>query len=199
MRSVSGTKSLTKGIWLLIGLTLAPPVAAEQQRVGNLFVEYPSRFQYQAVASEQSLGNVKRQLGQRIESLEIYEAPPSCGLGEVRIVRARYTSGMAMDLDHASRETVRKLAQLEGVQNLRHSVQRVVLSGRDARVISVEADRWSGRVFVETLVIYDAHAATLWNVQAIGGKKKSVNPFATARIDDERNCARSILSSVSLS
>jgi hypothetical protein len=83
---------------------------------------------------------------------------------EVGVIRAAFKPDASLNIDGAATGAVENVSKLEGVKNIQHSVESTTISGKPARRISMNADRWGGRIYNESLVILDGQ--TMYQVQA---------------------------------
>jgi hypothetical protein len=168
------------------------------QEVGGLTIDYPQLFVKDDNAENIWLSKIPSNLSQSIASLNIFVAPPINGLNEVRLLKVQYTEDINASVDGAVDETAKRIASLDGITNFKQQVDTLSVSGFDSRHASITADRRNGKIGVEILSIYDELNNILWSLQVTIGKGKSLNPFGSVKIDDERRYAKKILSSVSI-
>lgn len=180
--------------FILLALVSGPMHAA--QNVGGLVIDYAPAFRNDATTSAKWLGNVPDQVRQMVKSMDIFVAPPSSGLGEIRLVRIQYKPQVDVSIDGATDESIRRVSVLDGVKNFQSKVQPLSVSGREARRVTIEADRRGGKLGGEFLVVLDKTSNVLWQMQLIFGKKEPMNPFSKLSLNEEHSYAQKLLSSI---
>jgi len=176
-------------------LCIATPALAGQE-VGGIEINYSPSFKKDTATADSWLSKAPDNVRQMVISMETFIAPPSNGLGEVRLMKVRYVPTVNGSIDSAAAESAQRIAALEGIKDFQKQIAPLSVSGFDARQISIAADRWGGKLGGEFLIIYNRKTNVMWQMQLIFGKKKGINPFASLSIDEERRYAKNLLSTI---
>jgi len=176
-------------------LFIASPTYAGQE-VGGIEINYSPSFKKDTATADSWLSKTPDNIRQVVISMETFIAPPSNGLGEVRLVKVRYVPTLNGSIDGAAVESGQRIAGLEGIKNFQKRIVPLSVSGFDARQVSIAADRWGGKLGGELLFIYNRKSNVMWQMQLIFAKKKGINPFASLSIDEERRYAKNLLSTI---
>ena len=184
---------------LIAVLFLYSGLAVAAQDVGGIVIDYNPPFQTREDKARAWQAKMSEDLRSLIERFEIFEAPPSLGLGEVRLLKIRYVARTFGTIDAAASETVRSIAALPGITNVKQSTLALRVSGLDARRVSFESDRNDGKLGAEFLIIHDKRTNTAFQLQIIFAQRQGMNPFGTVDLITKRAIASSILSTVSVS
>ncbi len=184
---------------LIAALLLHSGLIVAAQDVGGMIIEYAPMFQAKEDKARAWQAKMSEELRSLIQSFEIFEAPPSRGLGELRLLKVRYVAKTFGTIDAAASETVRNISSLSGVKNVKQSTQPLLVSGLDARRVSFESDRNDGKLGAEFLIVHDKKTNTAFQLQIIFAKRQGMNPFGAVDLSAEREVANGILSSVSVS
>ena len=182
-------------IFLLSALT-APLCANSAQTVDNISIEYPSPFLLNMEKSEQILNNLPSEFRPSVKSFYIYDAPGREGVHEADIIKITYNDWVTANLDGAAQGIVSKINSMPGVKNLQHTIQKSLVSGRDARRISVKADRWDGVIGAEALVIESSSINELSQIQIVFSESNNISFFSS--FPEKRKFAANVISSVSI-
>jgi hypothetical protein len=83
---------------------------------------------------------------------------------EIGVIRSVFKPNIPVNIDNAVTGVVANISNLEGVQNMKHQVTGQTVSGKPARRVSMKADRWSGKIYNESLIILDGQ--TMYQLQA---------------------------------
>ena len=166
------------------------PSEMPSRSVGRLHLNYPSNFSPNVALSEKIRSSFPESAKSLIDSVSSYAAEPSCGLGQVNILETVYARQVQGSVDGAANGAIQKISALEGVANPRQEISQVMISGYPARRVTYAAERWSGTLGAEMLVIYDATSNTMWQVQLVFASKEA------GRLRRPRECADGILHSV---
>lgn len=94
---------------------------------------------------------------------------------EVGVIRCVFKPDAQLNIDGAAAGTVDNVSKLEGVRNLQHTTESQTISEKPARKISINADRWNGRIYNDNLVILDGQ--TMYEVET---SYDSTNPKGAA-------------------
>lgn len=127
--------------------------------------------------------------------MEVFVAPPK-GIIEMKLLKFRYIPQLNASIDGAAKESAHSVSILDGIKNFKQKVIQTKISGHDARLVSIQADRWGGKIGVESLIIYNQRNNTMWQLQLLFGKKKGINPFKSLNIETEQNYSKILLKSV---
>lgn len=176
-------------------LFIAAPTFAGQ-KVGGLEINYSPLFKKDIVTAESWLSKVPDNIRQVVISMDTFVAPPSNGLGEVRLIKVRYVPSLNGNIDVAAAESAQRVSELEGIKNFQKQIVALSVSGLDARQVSIAADRWGGKLGSEFLIIYNRKTNVMWQMQLIFAKKKETNPLASLNTDEERRYAKDLLSTI---
>lgn len=176
----------------------APLTALAGQNIAGLIFEYPHSFQANSVKVQQWFSKAPQNVKKLTRSYELFEAPPTNGLGPVSIVKIRYVGGIQLNIDGAANESVQNIARLDGMKKFKQWTKSFSVSGHEARQASFEAERYGGKLGGEFLIVLDRRTNTTWQIQLLFGKKKGINPFASLNLDTERNFAISLLRTVTV-
>lgn len=176
-------------------LFIASPTFAGQE-VGGLEINYSSSFKKDTATADSWLSKAPDNIRQMVISMETFIAPPTNGLGEIRLMKVRYVPTLNGSIDGAAAESAQRIAALEGIKNFQKQIVPLSVSGFDARQVSIAADRWGGKLGGEFLIIYNRKTNIMWQMQLIFAKKKGINPFASLSIDEERQYAKNLLSTI---
>ena len=182
---------------VFVFIFIASPIYAGQE-VSGLEINYSPSFKKDTATADSLLSKVSDNNRQVVISMDIFVAPPSNGLGEVRLVKVRYVPTLNGSIDGAAAESAQRIAELEGIKNFQKQIAQLSVSGFDARQVSIAADRWGGKLGGEFLIIYNRKSNVMWQMQLIFGKKKGINPFASLSIDEERRYAKNLLSTIKI-
>ncbi|MOA25437.1 hypothetical protein D3C78_1461620 [compost metagenome] len=126
----------------------------------------------------------------------IYDAPGREGINEASIIKITYDSAVIPSLDGAAQGIVSNITGMEGIKNLRQTIQPTKVSGRNARRISITAERWNGMIGVEALVVETNKSNTITQIQLIFAAKNSVTLFGV--LTKQREYALKVIESISI-
>ena len=166
--------------------------AYSAQNVGGISINYSQAFASDPVTANQWVSQYSEAIRQALVSLDIYMAPPINGLEEVRLVKTQYKLEVSPSIDGAALGLSKSITTLQGVKNFHDEVVPLSVSGLEARRISIEADRWGGKLGGEFLIIYDRKLNIMWQVQLLFTQNK----YSPVSFDKERQYTRKLLSSV---
>lgn len=155
-----------------LALSLFSGSGRAAQLVSGLKIEYARPFVFNEHRSRTWLENLPREKRTFVSEYRVYEAPSPFAIGELRIVKAIETDFDSTTLDRAAYEAAESLSRLRGMTNPTSQVTSMRISGRDARRLSYEADRFDGRIGAEHLIIYDRKNRTKYMVQTVFGIAK---------------------------
>lgn len=183
---------------LIVALLFIAAPAYAGQEVGGLEINYSPSFKKDTATEDSWLSKAPDNIRQTVISMDIFVAPPSNGLGEVRLIKIRYVPTLNGSIDGAAEESSQRIAALEGIKNFQKQIMPLSVSGFDARQISIAADRWGGKLGGEFLIIYNRKTNVMWQMQLTFAKKKAISPFASLIIDEERRYAKNLLSTIAI-
>jgi len=178
-------------------LFIAAPTYAGQE-VGGLKINYSPSFKKDTTTADSWLSKAPENIRQVVISMDTFIAPPSNGLGEVRLIKIRYVPTLNGSIDGAAEESSQRIAALEGMINFQKQIVPVSVSGFDARQVSIAADRWGGKLGGEFLIIYNRKNNVMWQMQLTFAKKIGPSPFSALNIDEERRYAKNLLSTIAI-
>lgn len=170
--------------------------AIAEQNVDGLLIEYPSSFILDMEKSESLIAGLPVEFQPAIKSLYIYDAPGREGIHEASITKITYGPRITPSLDGGAQGIISRITKMDGVKNVRHTIQPIRLSGRNARRVSITADRWTGMIGVEALVAESSKVNTVTQIQLIFGAKKSITLFGV--LTSQREYAQKVLDSIIL-
>jgi hypothetical protein len=189
---------LMRKVLFALGLLFQSSLLFGAQNVGGMIIDYGPTFKANEEKAQAWQAKMADELRSLIQRLEIFEAPSSGGLGELRLLKVHYVSKTFGSIDDAASETVRNIVALPGIKNPVQRITASVVSGLDARRVSFESDRYDGKLGAEFLIVHDKKTNTLFQLQIIFSKRPSVNPFGSTNLNAERATATVILSSVAM-
>jgi len=168
------------------------------QSVGGLEIDYPNQFNKDIATSKTWMSGLPDNVRRLVLSMEIFIAKPYNGLGEVTLVKVRYIPELNGSIDSAANESARRISLLQGIKKFQQQIIPVTVSDLPARQVSISANRWGGKLGGEFIIVYNRETNEMWQMQLLFGKKKSINPFASLKLDDKRNYAKSLLSTIKI-
>lgn len=183
---------------LVAMLSSLPFTVIAGQNIAGLVFEYPVSFRANSQKAQQWLSKAPANVKALTKSFELFEAPPTNGLDPVSIIRVLYDKKVESNIDGAASESMQNIARLDGIKNFKQSTKSLTISGHVARQMSIEAERYGGKLGGEFLIILNRRTNTMWQIQLLFGKKQGLNPFASQNLDVERNFALSVLRSVAV-
>ena len=180
-------------------LMLACASAHAAQNVGGLSIEYGPGFQSNPEKAIKWKANFPPDFQAQLESFEIFEAPASLGIHEIRLLKSKFREPIPYSVDGAAEAVITNLNGMPGVKKPTHTIVPVAIRGLEARHMSFNASRFNGRVGGEFLSLFNKKNSTAYQLQIFFVKKESLNPFnSELTLDAERLQALQILKSVSL-
>ena len=165
------------------------------QDVGGMIVEYRLPFEAKEAKARTWHGNMPTEMQSMIQGFEVFEAGPSLGLGEVRVLKIRYVPKVSGNLNMAAQESIQNILRLPGIKNSTQNITAVKVSGLEARRISFATNRYDGKLGAEFLIVYDKKTNTLFQLQVIFSKRKSLDLSGDLDLDLERAFANNIVAS----
>lgn len=181
---------------LLFALFFITNSAAAEQEVGGIKINYLHLFKKDIETASLWMSKAPDSVRRMVISMEVYTAPPSNGIGEVRLIRVHYAPTVIGNIDGVAEEAAKRLAALDGVTKFQKQIVPLSVSGFDARHMSISADRRGGKLGGEFLIVYKRNANVMLQMQFLFGKKKGVSPFAPLSIEEERRYAKDLLSTI---
>ena len=190
---------LMRKLLLVATLLLQSTQSSGVQNVGGMIIDYGPTFEAKDEKAQAWQAKMSDELRSLIQRFEIFEAAPSRGLGELRLVKARYVAKTFGTIDAAASETVRNIVGLPGIKNAVQTTTTLLVSGLDARRVSFESDRNDGKLGAEFLIVHDKKTNTAFQLQIIFSKRQGWNPLGSIDLGVERAAANAILNSVTMS
>lgn len=187
-------------ILLVFCVVAISPVAAEQQSVAGITIDYPVLFERMKFAEEALQRNSTARWGAPAGAVEVHQAsiPAAKRLtgasGMLEIARVKFAAGRKPNLGAVA--TVANYTppfMLQGPLNILTedvSVDRV--SGLDGRRLSFEADAGGWTIFGQALLIYDPDCNDLWDIKIVLFRRFLATYFASS----DRVYPKSILDTV---
>jgi len=185
-------------ILLVFCVVAISPVAAEQQSVAGITIDYPVLFERMKFAEEALQRNSTARWGAPAGAVEVHQAsiPAAKRLtgASGMLERVKFAAGRKPNLGAVA--TVANYTppfMLQGPLNILTedvSVDRV--SGLDGRRLSFEADAGGWTIFGQALLIYDPDCNDLWDIKIVLFRRFLATYFASS----DRVYPKSILDTV---
>lgn len=93
---------------------------------------------------------------------------------EVAVSSIRYARGTAVDLDAGAAGSLKAMASLEGLSNVKQQTRDVTVARFPGKRTSLSAKRFAGEVFAESLILYDSSQEKMWMI-IVGYSGKTKN------------------------
>ena len=183
-------------IFILAASTFA--FAETVQRIAGLAITYESRFESLDVDAKASMARLPEQVRNSIVAFERFGAKSAGDVPEFRVERTIYIDGIELSLDGAAAGAAQRVAGLPGMSNVSQSIIDRTVSGKPAKMVSVEGERSGGIIGIEALVIYDAKARAMWMVTSVLAKQPGAGLRQDGNFDSQRKIARNAIDTVRL-
>lgn len=187
-------------ILLIFCVVVISPVAAEQQSVAGITIDYPVPFERMKFAEEALQRNSTARWHAPADAVEVHQAsiPAAKRLtgasGMLEIARVKFAAGRKPDLGAVA--TVANytppfmLPERPKIVSQDVSVDRV--SGLDGRRLSFEAEAGAWTMFGHALLIYDPDRNDFWDIKIVLFRRF----LATYFVSSDRVYPKSILDTV---
>ena len=186
-------KKFALAVLMLSGVVCAPAYA--DQLLEGTRLEYPATFVLNTEATASFVNRLPPEGRALIKRYYEYDAKGVGGISNALFFKSTYAKGFTPGLDSAVDGMAASLRQMDGVSNVRVSSLPVVVSGRQARRLSVSADRYKGEVGIEALVAYDPATNSATHLQFVITAEKGA--LLTGTFADKRAAADRIIKSIS--
>lgn len=179
------------------GISIAqslPKAQMQFQQIEDLNLKYASSFSLNEAESKDIMSSLPLNAKNQVRMLSVYSSEPTCGIGEIRVIRVVYAPDVGLNIDGTTAGAIKQVSTLNGIVNLEHSITSIEVSGYPARKISFKANRWGGVLGGEFLFIADTDSKTIWQLQLIFSAKNSNHE----KLIGARTCANEVLKTISI-